>query len=553
MSITIEEALQLPIMKETKLVAGQKGIGNSIKWVTIVEVVEDISRLSEGEFLITTGYGLDQNDLMRHTFIDKLMAQKLSGLAIHTGFYLKEIPQEFIDAANRHGFPIIEIPMKFNFSMITKAILQQIVNRQMQMLEYSEDIHQRFTRLVLANLGLPSIADTLYQLTGGTVRIYNDIGEELFVSHDRDNPGNLEEIRSIYDKLQEAGKVEEMFKLKEMVEHEFSIDDEEVKAVLQPVVANDYNYGFITVVKSLSSWEDLDYLAISHAATVCAIEFLKQAAVSETEMRMRGDFLEELLSGDVHHSVRLIERGKMLGYDLTGTHAVICFQLHFSSQEQMDTESQHYRDKLYHTVEYIIQQQNQHAILRQRHNTLILLVRCDQYHGEHLYRIAKEVLHHWEYYHPSLPVSIGIGNRTSSVDAIAKSAREAEYALQYGSLLPHHLPIYHFADLEPYHLLIEMMENDVDLTSYYRRTLGKLLETKKEDDRDHPLLDTLEMYLLHNMNMQSTSAQLHIHRHTLKYRLQQIEKKTGKSLSSPHHRLQLQLAVMAYRMMNKTE
>ncbi|MBO8171330.1 MAG: PucR family transcriptional regulator ligand-binding domain-containing protein [Bacillaceae bacterium] len=551
MSITIEEALQLPIMKETRLVAGERGIHRHIKWVTIVEVIEDISRLSEGEFLITTGYGLDRDDQLRKTFIDRLVKQKLSGVAIHTGFYLKEIPEEFIQSANRHGFPIIEIPMKFNFSMITKVLLQQIVNRQIQMLEYSEDIHQRFTQLVLSNLGLASIADILHELTGGAVRIYNDIGEELYQSHQNTGPADREEIRSIYHKLSQAGKVEEMFALKELVEHEILIGDEPHKVVLQPVVANDYTYGFITVVKPLSRWEDLDYLAISHASTVCAIEFLKQAAISETEMRMRGDFLEELLSGHTTSPINLIERGKKLGYDLTGSHGVLCFRLHFSREQQLDTETQQYRDKLYHTVEYIVQQQNHHAILRQRHDLLILMVRSDG-DEEAFYRIAREVLNHWRYYHPTLPLSIGIGYAASSVESIPRSAREAEYALQFGRLLAGPEPIYHYQDLEPYHILIDMLENGVDLKAFYEKTLGGLLDTRRNRS-GNPLLETLEMYLQQNMNMQSTSASLHIHRHTLKYRLQQIEKKTGKSLSSPHQRMQMQLAVMAYRMLKEME
>ncbi|MFC9600239.1 PucR family transcriptional regulator ligand-binding domain-containing protein [Peribacillus butanolivorans] len=73
MAIRIYEALQLPIMKQTKLTAEKKGLQNWIKWVTIVEVIEDIYRLQDGEFLITTGFGLGENTEKRKEF-EKLLS-----------------------------------------------------------------------------------------------------------------------------------------------------------------------------------------------------------------------------------------------------------------------------------------------------------------------------------------------------------------------------------------------------------------------------------------------------------------------------------------------
>ena len=114
MTITIREALQLPDMVQTRLIAGAGGLDNPIRWVTIVEVLEDTSRLQEGEFLITTGFGLTGNPMRLSSFIPSLAKQKLSGVAIHTGFYLREIPEAFIEMANRHQLPLIEIPTEIN-------------------------------------------------------------------------------------------------------------------------------------------------------------------------------------------------------------------------------------------------------------------------------------------------------------------------------------------------------------------------------------------------------------------------------------------------------
>ncbi|MDR7000752.1 PucR family transcriptional regulator ligand-binding domain-containing protein [Neobacillus niacini] len=137
MAIRIHEALQLPIMQQTKLIAGKNGLENWIKWVTIVEVIEDINRLQEGEFLITTGFGLGDNEEKQLEFKKLLSLGKLSGVALYTGLYVKEIPQSFISIADQYALPLIEIPANINFSMITKELLEEIVNKQSQTFEYS--------------------------------------------------------------------------------------------------------------------------------------------------------------------------------------------------------------------------------------------------------------------------------------------------------------------------------------------------------------------------------------------------------------------------------
>lgn len=177
MSISIYEALNLPVMKNTKLAAGYNGVTNIIKWVTIVEVIEDINRLQEGEFLITTGYGLKDNS---REFERLLSMKKLSGAAIYTGFYLDYIPQSFIDIANENDLPLIELPTEINFSIITKSILEQILNKQMEMISFSLDTHKKLTQLVLQNKGQNIISDTLSELTGSSIFVMNEASEVTY-------------------------------------------------------------------------------------------------------------------------------------------------------------------------------------------------------------------------------------------------------------------------------------------------------------------------------------------------------------------------------------
>ena len=59
------------------------------------------------------------------------------------------------------------------------------------------------------------------------------------------------------------------------------------------------------------------------------------------------------------------------------------------------------------------------------------------------------------------------------------------------------------------------------------------------------LLRTLEVYLAEGENGKRASERLFVHPSTLRYRLQKIEKLTGKDLSDSDDRFQLRLALLA--------
>ena len=73
--------------------------------------------------------------------------------------------------------------------------------------------------------------------------------------------------------------------------------------------------------------------------------------------------------------------------------------------------------------------------------------------------------------------------------------------------------------------------------------LGTLLAYDAERQAD--LVHTLGTYLDHSGNYDDTAAALHIHRSTLRYRLQRIRELSGHDLAHADTRLNLHVAVRA--------
>ena len=98
-------------------------------------------------------------------------------------------------------------------------------------------------------------------------------------------------------------------------------------------------------------------------------------------------------------------------------------------------------------------------------------------------------------------------------------------------------------DLGSIQLLLALHgERGVEL--YCETLLGPLVA----HDRDHgsALVESLQAFIEANGRWADAAAELHVHRHTLRYRMRQIEQLTGRSLTDARDRLELWMALRAH-------
>jgi DNA-binding PucR family transcriptional regulator len=138
--------------------------------------------------------------------------------------------------------------------------------------------------------------------------------------------------------------------------------------------------------------------------------------------------------------------------------------------------------------------------------------------------------------------AVGVGGAHRGTAGAARSYLEARRAAAFAGRLAR--PVVRHDDLGLLALLAEegdgrAMETLVD------DWLGALLA--HDAGRRHGLLPTLAAYLDAGAAQQATADALGIHVSTLKYRLGRIEAVTGRDLSAPDIRFQLQVALSARR------
>lgn len=531
MSISLQEVLALEVFKESTFLAGLEGKNNYVRWVTILEVLDEIDQLEPGEFLITTAFDLQKNKELRKQIIKLFHERELSGIAIQTGYYLEKVPEEMLEQANKYGFPIIEIPRTTTFSEITKTVHRHIINKQFEKIRFSEEMYKRLTEIALSNQGLPPIAQAVCNLINGEILIFdNNMNKLCSTSQHSSTISNHQLVENIYS-------FKEEFEQASLSHKKIMIDDWQV--FISPVKSKNSTHGYIIGIKK-SSFNEFEEIAIQHASTICALEFIKLSSLEQKDIQLKADFLEMILTGNYEDELTIHSQGRALGYKL-GVHAT-CITIIQIDQYETIEEWEKIESKLLQTTLRLFQEHGLQTLFKLFTGQFVMLITNrwpDKVNiNDVLERVSAEV--HQKY---GITLSIGIGNYYTDVKKYKYSYKEAQEALFILKTVWKKNKILHHRDLGLYKLLYPLLETkeNINLTKqYYQQILGDLLEQEE-------LLTTLQTYFS-CLKINEAAEELFIHRHTLTYRLKKIEEITNKNINHFQDRLELELALTFYNM-----
>lgn len=131
MSLTVQEALNLEIFGRCRLLTSGSGLKSNIYWVNILEILDDLSHIEPGEFLITTAHGLQALNTKRQKEMVELFAErKMAAMAIQTGHYIEEIPASLVSLFSAYNIPLIEIPPDISFKSITRSLMLSLLKAE---------------------------------------------------------------------------------------------------------------------------------------------------------------------------------------------------------------------------------------------------------------------------------------------------------------------------------------------------------------------------------------------------------------------------------------
>src|SRR5437868_1230262 len=142
--------------------------------------------------------------------------------------------------------------------------------------------------------------------------------------------------------------------------------------------------------------------------------------------------------------------------------------------------------------------------------------------------------------------SVGIGNLANGVAELARSHLEARQALRLTRRAGSRARVASYRSLGAFRLLLEVQSPDA-LRRFVNELLGPLLEYAQ--NRDTPLLETLEALSASRWIRRAAARQLGIHINSMTYRVERIQTLTGLKLDDPETRVAISIALRARAML----
>ncbi|MEN8076397.1 PucR family transcriptional regulator ligand-binding domain-containing protein [Clostridioides difficile] len=129
-----KDLFTLPSLSNIKLICGNNGLNNIIRWSYKAESQDLSNWVKGGELLIISGAVIERKDFNLSSLITQAINLKLSGALLLVGEnYIKSIPKSLIKICNDYNFPIFAInwstPLVNIFEELGHAIVISSINK----------------------------------------------------------------------------------------------------------------------------------------------------------------------------------------------------------------------------------------------------------------------------------------------------------------------------------------------------------------------------------------------------------------------------------------
>jgi purine catabolism regulator len=497
---------------QLELLAGVEAADAPIRWVHPTELDDPTPWLSGGELVLTTGMQLDEPGVQRE-FVDRLASVHAAGVGFGVGFDHAKVPKALLEAARAADLPVFEVPYELPFIAITEKAFTALVNRQYEVLQRTIAVHRRLERLLLEERGLDELVRAIATTIGAAVAVLDPRGETL-AAHAFQRALPDDALAAIFEQARERTAA-------------FAPDHPDLggRSLALPVLAGARGgpQAWLLAVRDSGGFGDAEQLTLEQAATVVALELMRQRAMRDTERRLAGDVLAEALEGQLDAS----ELAARLRPFAVGAEAAV---LVFSVADPRAAEAD---------LDGALAAAGRGGLAASRHGLLCAVVEGADLDPLELAGRARAALaeRHGEVH--------AAASRVAPVTDLRRTFHEARCALEAAALAPsnghgsEHVASYR--DLGSFQLLLSLQDDEA-LRLYCDSVLGALEDGGTGEYGDE-LLRSLEVFIEQNGQWERAARELFCHRHTLRYRIRRIEELTGRDLSSARDRIEFWLAL----------
>jgi purine catabolism regulator len=502
-----------------ELAAGKAGLDSSLRCVHSSELADPTPWLSGGELLLTTGMSLKGAPGVQRDYVDRLAEAGVAGLGFGVGFGFEVTPPALVEHADVLGFPVLQVPYPTPFIAISEAVTSRLTEARVREAQSSAELHDRLTALVSEGAGPADVLDEICSLTGGWAVLFGVSGEVIASS---DVPPGID-VTEMWETLP-SGIV--------AADGPTASSDAGPTGtrLAVPVTASSVREG-VLVFGRHRHLDPRDRTMVAHGATVLGLLLAFRRSLIRAERRVAGDVLSEAFAGRLA-GTELMRRLEVVGFPAGDQLAVLIIE------PPPTTGSDGPDDELEWAIDRILQARVARVRTTQFEGSVAALVPA-----EGIADTPRALLDELD----ALPmentgtggrIRIGVGGAVLP-EAVRRSYLGALFTLKAA---PEGGRIASPADLGAYRFLLAGQPEAV-LQEFVASVLGPLLDPSAK--RAVELIGSVQAFVEAGGRWEHGAEKLGIHRHTLRYRVQQAEEILGKDLASPHCQLEILLALKA--------
>ncbi len=546
MAVCVTDILKNENLADAKVVAGKKGLKATVTSVTVGEVPDIAHWLEGGEIVLSTLYAVGEKTEDQLKFIEKLIKAKASALLVKPERFIGKLDIKIIRLAEENNFPLIEVPPEIRWTEIVGKIYHQIIGQHLDFQKRSFDIHRKLLEQVMKGEGYESIAKTAASLIDRPVLIEDENNKPLAKAKlNKEQADILPEFQE--DEPEKVGHASRT---------RLEKDKRFPAKVSTPIIVEQETLGHVSTIEAKKALNELDLIALQHAATITALEMGKERIKLEAEIRLKGDFIDDLIAKQFQSEEALLKRASYLGCNLSkGSQVMIVdiddFESHIAKNNLNENDVQRIRREFFNTVNWIIGLEAENSLVSLKSDSVIVFLTPNGKDKEALeskdFSIAKSLQKGLAERFEKFSFSIGISTFHNS-DEIDKAFNEARIAVDISKRLDETEKITSFKEVGTYKLLTGLLDNNKDeLKSFYEETVAPLIEYDKKHDSE--LIKTLEGYFRYDENISEVAKNMFAHRHTIRYRLERINELSGLDINKSDDKERLALGLKLSRLL----
>lgn len=378
-------------------------------------------------------------------------------------------------------------------------------------LHLQKTVHETLARVAARGGGEDAITQALYELTGLSALIEDRFGNlRSWAGPDRPDPYPVRSSTSQEEMLSQVAREAGPVRVKDRL-----------IALARP--RGDV-LGVLAIEDPEATADEHTMFALDHAQRSLAQELVHMRELTEVELRLRRQLIDDLLEGTDETSA--YARAEAVGHDLQRTHYVVVVHWPGNAANSSFTRA----------VEQATATTATRPLITRRGDRMVLLTEARPDDDAVYEALAHEL--------GTSDGAIGVSTRCDSPDGIPRCYQEALRALEVRQNSRQRSGTTFFDDLGLYRILGP--GNDLrELEGFVREWLGQLIDYDAGHDTE--LVETLSRYFDCGGNYDDAAAALTVHRSTLRYRLQRIRDISDRDLTDVDARLNLQVATRVWK------